>query len=343
MVRVSSVCSSRVRTSSRWMVILGLDSRRCGDAFRELDAVYGEHGVAGGGDGGGASLEKPQTRRRKELAKAHLLLEKPGGGVFGLLTRFLRELEQTELGEIGGLVGLGGARWAHLIEVDLAARGGGLGGRLRVPDLKASADDFDSFSCLGRQGRELVAGDAHGAPVHHAVGSDGLVEGNGGGVPLEDVPLEAAAAFGYGDGGDAGEEGFADSLPSGFGVDEEVFEVNGGAAPGGVDGEEEGEGYGLAVEFGEEAAVAGGVSIWAAEAIAEEFGLGEDDLVWLALVFGEGSDEGEDLGDVGGGGLAELDCDGVLGHSAILRSLVVGVFGGSGLVGGFGGGFGLGG
>ncbi len=69
-----------------------------------------------------------------------------------------------------------------------------------------------------------------------------MVEVDGGLVPVEDGPLEAGAAFGYGDGCDAGEEGFADSLPAVRGADVEVFEVDAGvAAPGGVVVEVEGE------------------------------------------------------------------------------------------------------
>ncbi len=56
------------------------------------------------------------------------------------------------------------------------------------------------------------------------------------------APLVAGAAFGYGDGGDSGEECFADSLPAMLWVDVEVFEVDAGvAAPSGVVVEVEGE------------------------------------------------------------------------------------------------------
>jgi hypothetical protein len=57
-----------------------------------------------------------------------------------------------------------------------------------------------------------VAGDAHGAPVHQHLCAHLLVETDCRCVPLEDVPLQAGAALGCSDGGDAGEEGFADSF-----------------------------------------------------------------------------------------------------------------------------------
>ena len=92
-----------------------------GYAGGEEFAVYGE-GVAGG-DGGGVGV-----REEEGACSAHLLLEEPGGGVFGL---GLEGVGADELGEVGGLVGFGGARGAHLVEVDFAAEGRRLGGRLR--------------------------------------------------------------------------------------------------------------------------------------------------------------------------------------------------------------------
>ena len=95
------------------------------------------------------------------------------------------------------------------------------------------------------EGGQGFAGDAHDAPLGEHLGSHLFVEVDGGGVPVEDVPLEARAAFGDGDGGDAGEEGFADSLPAMLGADVEVFEVDAGvASPGGVVVEVEGEACG---------------------------------------------------------------------------------------------------
>ena len=133
-----------------------------------------------------------------------------------------------------------------------------------------------------------------------------LVEADGGGVPFEDVPLQAVAAFFDGDGGDAGEQRFADSLAAVLGADEEVFDVDAGvAAPGGVVVEVEGEAGGDVVagllQVGDEAVEAWG----GAEAVAEEVGFGGVDGVGFALVGGEVADEGEDLGDVGGGGGAD--------------------------------------
>ncbi len=57
--------------------MLGCCSRRSADAGGEEFAVDGE-GVAGG-DGGGVGVEEEEG-----VGAAHLLLEEPGGGVFGL-------------------------------------------------------------------------------------------------------------------------------------------------------------------------------------------------------------------------------------------------------------------
>ncbi len=102
-----------------------------GDAAGELDAVDGE-GVASG-DGGGVGFGEEDGP-----GPAHLLLEEPGRGVFGL---GLEGVGADQFGEVGGLVGLGGACGAHLVERDLAAEGGGLQSGLRAGE--ASADDFD--------------------------------------------------------------------------------------------------------------------------------------------------------------------------------------------------------
>ena len=75
-----------------------------------------------------------------------------------------------------------------------------------------------------------------------------LVEADGRGIPLEDVPLEAGAAFCCCDCGYAGEESFADSLPAMLGIHVEVFYVDAGvASPGGVVMEVEGEADSLVV------------------------------------------------------------------------------------------------
>ena len=103
------------------------------DALREELAVDGE-GVSGG-DGGGVCVEE-----KEGVGAAHLLLEKPGGGVFGL---GFEGVGADELGEVGGLMGLGGAVRAHLVEVDCAAECGGLERGFGTGE--ASADDFDLF------------------------------------------------------------------------------------------------------------------------------------------------------------------------------------------------------
>ena len=86
------------------------------DAGGEGNAVDCE-GVSGG-DGAGIGLGEQEA-----AGGAHLLLEQPGGGVFGL---GFKGVGGDEFGEVAGLVGLGGAVRAHLEEVDEMAPGGGL-------------------------------------------------------------------------------------------------------------------------------------------------------------------------------------------------------------------------
>ena len=100
---------------------VGVGGDQVGDAAEKMFAVDGE-GVAGGDGGGVGGLEE------EAVGAAHLLLEQPGGGVFGL---GLEGVGADELGEVGGLVGFGGAEGAHLGEDDLAAEGWRLGVRLR--------------------------------------------------------------------------------------------------------------------------------------------------------------------------------------------------------------------
>ncbi len=102
-----------------------------GDARGEERAVDGE-GVACG-DGGRVGIGEQVA-----AGEAHLLLEQPGGGVLGL---GLERVRADELGEVGGLVGLGGAVRAHLVEVDVVAGVGGVEGGFGAGE--AAADDAD--------------------------------------------------------------------------------------------------------------------------------------------------------------------------------------------------------
>jgi hypothetical protein len=169
--------------------------------------------------------------------------------------------------------------------------------------------DQSSRCGLGGEGLEGVAGEAHDAPLGEDVGADAFVDGDGGGVPGEDVPLEAAAALVDGDAGETREESFADALFAMLGRDVEVFETDAVvAAPGGVAGEVEGEADGggeggsLLGPVGDERSEARS----GAEAVAEEVGFGGDDGVGFAFVEGEFVDEAEDGGDVGGCGGADV-------------------------------------
>ncbi len=144
--------------------------------------------------------------------------------------------------------------------------------------------------------------EAHDAPFGEDVGAYALVDGDGGGVPIEDVPLEAGTALVYGDAGEVGEESFADSLAALGGGDVDVFEADAVvAAPGGVGGEVEGEAYGVGVELGDDGGEAGSGT----PTVAEEVGFGGDYGIRGAFVGGYFADEVEDGGDVGWSGGAD--------------------------------------
>ena len=161
----------------------------------------------------------------------------------------------------------------------------------------------------GGEGGEGLVGEAHDAPLGEDVGADAVVDGDGGLIPLEDIPLEAGAALIYGDAGEAREEGFADAMAAEGRGDVEVLKADAVvAAPGGVGGEVEGEAGWSAVVFGDDGGEAGGRS----PTIAEEVGFSGDDGVWLALEVGELTNEAEDGGDVEGRGGA--DDERGLGH-----------------------------
>lgn len=144
---------------------------------------------------------------------------------------------------------------------------------------------------------------SHYAPVGRHLGAHLVVEVDGVLVPVEDVPLEAGAAFDDGDTGDLGEEGFADAFAAMRGIDKEVFEMDAVVAlPGGVVVEVEGEAGGLSEPVCDEDVEAGD----GAEAVAMEAGGGGEDGVGLALVDGELANKSEDDGDVLSGGEANL-------------------------------------
>jgi hypothetical protein len=152
------------------------------------------------------------------------------------------------------------------------------------------------------QGFKRFVGDAHDAPLREHDRALRVVEVYGRLVPDENVPFEPRAALGYGNLGEVLQESFANSLPSKCWCDVEIFEADAVvAAPGAVTGEEEGESGGGAITLGHDAAEARG----GAEAVAQEVGFGGEDGVGLALIEGQLMDEGEDLGDVGGGGWAD--------------------------------------
>ena len=96
------------------------------------------------------------------------------------------------------------------------------------------------------QGGEGWAGESHGGPLGERDCTEGVIEINGRGVPVQDGPLEAWATLGDGDGGDGGEECLTDAFAAEGGTDEEVLQVDARmAAPCGVVVEVESETDGL--------------------------------------------------------------------------------------------------
>ena len=106
-----------------------------GDTFRELDAVHGQ--CVAGRDGGGVGFGEEDG-----AGAAHLLLQEPGRGVFGL---GFEGVGADEFGEVRGLVGLGGAHRTHLVEVNLTASFCRL--ECRFGASETAADDPDPSDC----------------------------------------------------------------------------------------------------------------------------------------------------------------------------------------------------
>src|ERR1700761_8630024 len=86
---------------------------------------------------------------------------------------------------------------------------------------------------------ERGAGDAHDAPGLQHDGAAATVEVDGGRVPVENIPLHARAAALHRDGGNVREKRLADAAAAMRGLHEQVFQMNAGTAPGGIDGEVE--------------------------------------------------------------------------------------------------------
>ena len=151
---------------------------------------------------------------------------------------------------------------------------------------------------MGEAG-EGIAAEADIAPLIEELGAHGAVKLDGGGVPVEDLPLEAEAVVFKGDGGYLAEQGLADALAAKGRLDEDVFEVDSGAAhPGGVIEEKEGKTGGMAVVLGDEAAE----ERLRAKTIPEQTFRSSLDRVRGALIRGQGADEGQYLRDICRGG-----------------------------------------
>src|ERR1700761_4935737 len=153
--------------------------------------------------------------------------------------------------------------------------------------------------CQPGEGR---ACDAHDAPGLQHDCATATVEVDGGRVPVEDIPLHAGATALHCDGGNVGEKRLADTTSAMRRLHEEVFQMNAGTAPGGVDGEVERKACGFTLVVGDEALEE---RLWS-EAVAAQLRLADLDRIGLALVRSEGVDQGEDGGYVGFLGEADV-------------------------------------
>src|SRR5580698_10733395 len=98
---------------------------------------------------------------------------------------------------------------------------------------------------------QCVAGESHDAPTAQHACADLFVDGDGWSVPVEDIPLEARAAFVDGNLGEACEQGAADSLTAQRWRDVEVFQADAVVAePCGIAGEVEREAGGCEWDCG---------------------------------------------------------------------------------------------
>src|ERR1700761_7682304 len=132
------------------------------------------------------------------------------------------------------------------------------------------------------------AGDAHDAPGLQHDGAAATVEVDGGRVPVEDIPLHAGAAALHCDGGNVGEKRLADTAAAMRGLHEQVFQMNAGTAPGGVDGEEESKACGFPLLVRDEELEE---RLWP-ETVAAQLRLADLDRIGLTLVCSEGVDQG---------------------------------------------------
>eukprot|EP00634_Sargassococcus_sp_CCMP2135_P000969 CAMPEP_0198672950 /NCGR_PEP_ID=MMETSP1467-20131203/93830_1 /TAXON_ID=1462469 /ORGANISM="unid. sp., Strain CCMP2135" /LENGTH=226 /DNA_ID=CAMNT_0044409795 /DNA_START=22 /DNA_END=700 /DNA_ORIENTATION=- len=162
------------------------------------------------------------------------------------------------------------------------------------------------------EGVHGVSGHAEGLPLGEELGLALLgVEGDGGGVPVEGVPVEPRVAAGVGDGGDGLEEEAAEAV---FAVgldDEEVFEVGAGPGPRRVGVVEEREADGVVVVFCEKAVE----FRRRRKAVAQQVGLGDLDGGFGFLFVGrQADDEAPERRGVAGLGEADPDHGAPLGR-----------------------------
>src|ERR1700756_3266685 len=158
--------------------------------------------------------------------------------------------------------------------------------------------------CEARKGG---ACDAHNTPGLQHDGATAAVEVDRGSVPVEDVPLQPSAAALHRDGRHISQQRLADATAAMRGLYEEIFEMDAGTAPCGVDGEIKSEAGGFSLVIGDQALE----ERLRSEAVAAELGLADLDCVGLAFVDSECVDQSKNRGDVGFCSEADVHGDGL--------------------------------
>ncbi len=168
-----------------------------------------------------------------------------------------------------------------------------------------------------------LATDADVAPLIQKLGAYCLVEVDGRGIPVEDFPLQAGTAFWDGDGGNPLQQRLANAEAAKLWMNEDVFEINSGAAlPCGVVEEVEGKAGRLPLTVGYQAVING----VRAESVAQQAFFGRSYGVRLPLKGGQGSNKCQNLRDIGFGRCPDRGCNAsILGDVEEGKSIVGGL------------------
>ena len=141
-------------------------------------------------------------------------------------------------------------------------------------------------------------------PLLHRRGVEAVVEFDGGRVPVQHRPFQAAQVGVHAPLGQPAQQGLAGAQAARLGLYEQVLQIDPGPAPEGrVVVEPQGEAHRLAVRLGDVAEAARVL----AEQVAADVGLGGLHRMRQPLVFGQGLDELQDQRSVRGRGDADMD------------------------------------